>query len=152
MIHTPASRPMTRRDALRTMGCGFGYLSLASLVGESLARAESSSDRASWMITDKPKAKHVIFLFMNGGLSQIDSFDYKPALEKYHGQPMPGGASGARAQDRQPDEVAIHIQEVRARAASKSARSFPISANASTTCASCARSIPRFPITSRRSR
>ena len=92
MIHRPANRPMTRRDALRTMGCGFGYMSLASLVGGSLARAEASSDRASWMITDKPKAKHVIFLFMNGGLSQIDSFDYKPMLEKYHGQPMPGGA------------------------------------------------------------
>ena len=43
------------------------------------------------MITDKPKAKHVIFLFMNGGLSQVDSFDPKPTLEKYHGQPMPGG-------------------------------------------------------------
>ena len=91
MIHRPAMRPITRRDALRTMGCGFGYLSLAGLVGNSLARAEASKDRAPWMITDKPKAKHVIFLFMNGGLSQIDSFDYKPALEKYHGQPMPGG-------------------------------------------------------------
>jgi len=73
------------------MGCGFGYLSLASMVGESLARAESTLDRPSWMITDKPKAKHVIFLFMNGGLSQVDSFDPKPMLEKYHGQPMPGG-------------------------------------------------------------
>jgi hypothetical protein len=91
MLHTPTNRPLTRRQALRTMGCGFGYLSLASLVGESLARAESATDRASWMITDKPRAKHVIFLFMNGGLSQIDSFDYKPMLEKYHGQPMPGG-------------------------------------------------------------
>ena len=91
MRHKPAPNAITRRDALRTMGCGFGYLSLASLVGQSLARAESSLDRLSWMITDKPKAKHVIFLFMNGGLSQVDSFDPKPALEKYHGQPMPGG-------------------------------------------------------------
>ena len=91
MSHIPASRPITRRDALRKMGCGFGYLSLASLVGQSLARAESTGDRASWMITDKPKAKHVIFLFMNGGMSAIDTFDYKPALEKYDGQPMPGG-------------------------------------------------------------
>jgi hypothetical protein len=91
MIHRPASRPITRREALRTMGCGFGYLSLASLVGSSLARAEATKDRAPWMMTDKPKAKHVIFLFMNGGLSHIDSFDYKPALEKYNGQPMPGG-------------------------------------------------------------
>jgi Protein of unknown function (DUF1501) len=93
MIHRPSGRPITRRDALRTMGCGFGYLSLASMVGQSLARAASTtpSERPPWMITDKPKAKHVIFLFMNGGMSQIDTFDYKPALEKYHGQPMPGG-------------------------------------------------------------
>jgi hypothetical protein len=93
MIHRPSGRPITRRDALRTMGCGFGYLSLASMVGQSLARAASATptERAPWMITDKPKAKNVIFLFMNGGMSQIDSFDYKPALEKYHGQPMPGG-------------------------------------------------------------
>jgi hypothetical protein len=91
MFHSPASRPMTRRDALKKMGCGFGYMSLASMVGQSLARAESTGSRAPWMITDKPKAKHVIFLFMNGGMSQIDTFDYKPALEKYNGQPMPGG-------------------------------------------------------------
>src|SRR5260370_28295533 len=38
----------------------------------------------------KPKAKHVIFLSMNGGLSQVDSFDPKPMLEKYDGQPLPG--------------------------------------------------------------
>ncbi len=91
MTHRPAARPITRRDALRTMGCGFGYLSLASLVGNSLARADATKDRAPWMHTEKPKAKHVIFLFMNGGLSHVDSFDYKPALEKYNGQPMPGG-------------------------------------------------------------
>jgi Protein of unknown function (DUF1501) len=91
MIHKRMANAITRRDALRTMGCGFGYLSLASLVGQSLARAESSLDRPSWMIADKPKAKHVIFLFMNGGLSQVDSFDPKPMLDKYHGQPMPGG-------------------------------------------------------------
>ncbi|MEO7652529.1 MAG: DUF1501 domain-containing protein, partial [Bryobacteraceae bacterium] len=37
-----------------------------------------------------PKAKHVIFLFLNGGMSQVDTFDHKPALAKYDGQPMPG--------------------------------------------------------------
>ena len=37
------------------------------------------------------RAKRVIFLFMNGGLSQVDSFDPKPMLDKYHGQPLPGG-------------------------------------------------------------
>jgi Uncharacterized protein conserved in bacteria len=92
MIHRPAGRPITRRDTLRKMGCGFGYLSLASLVGQSIARAATTDgSRPPWMITDKPKAKHVIFLFMNGGMSQVDTFDYKPALEKYNGKPMPGG-------------------------------------------------------------
>ena len=152
MFHKPASRPITRRDALRNMGCGFGYLSLASLVGESLARAESSSNRASWMITDKPKAKHVIFLFMNGGLSQIDSFDYKPALEKYNGQPMPGGASVARAQDRQPDEVALHVQKIR-QERHRSQRDLSESRRVRRRYVHRAgRSTPRFPITSRLSR
>ena len=35
------------------------------------------------------RAKHVIFLFMNGGVSQVDTFDPKPELDKYHGQPIP---------------------------------------------------------------
>ncbi len=85
-----AGQPMTRREALCRMGAGFGMLSLASLLGDTMARAED--DRKTWMIPGvKPKAKHVIFLFMNGGLSQVDSFDYKPMLAKYNGKPMPGG-------------------------------------------------------------
>jgi hypothetical protein len=40
----------------------------------------------------KPRAKRVIFLFMNGGVSHVDTFDPKPLLEKYNGQPLPGGA------------------------------------------------------------
>jgi hypothetical protein len=36
------------------------------------------------------RAKHVIFLYMNGGLSQVDSLDPKPMLDKYHRQPLPG--------------------------------------------------------------
>jgi hypothetical protein len=94
MRHRPTTQPMTRRDALCKMGAGFGMLSLASLLGDTLARADEPASKGSWMIQDpkfKPKAKHVIFLFMNGGLSQVDSFDHKPVLEKYNGQPMPGG-------------------------------------------------------------
>jgi hypothetical protein len=69
-------------------------LSFASMVGESIAHAGVSSPVNPWMIDDphfKPKAKHVIFLFMNGGMSQVDTFDPKPVLDKYDGQPMPGG-------------------------------------------------------------
>src|SRR5258708_27929307 len=76
--------PLTRREALCRMGGGFGMMAFAGMVRESLARAEVTAIR--------PRAKHVIFLFMNGGLSQVDSFAPKPALDKYHGKPLPGGA------------------------------------------------------------
>src|SRR6266850_1120185 len=91
MIYVPSPRPITRREALCKMGAGFGMLSFASLVGESLAQAAEGP--APWMIQDphfKPKAKHVIFLFMNGGLSQVDSFDPKPVLDKFDGRPSMG--------------------------------------------------------------
>ncbi len=91
--HKP--QPVTRRDALRRIGGGFAMMSFAGLVGESIARADVGATAGNpWMIKDphfKPKAKHVIFLFMNGGVSHIDSFDPKPMLTKYNGQPMPGG-------------------------------------------------------------
>src|SRR6187397_104552 len=77
--------PITRREALCRIGNGFGMMAFAGLVGDSVARASAAG-------LDHPaRAKHVIFLFMNGGLSQVDSFDPKPALDKYHGQPLPGG-------------------------------------------------------------
>jgi len=88
MIHVPSPRPITRREALCKMGAGFGMLSFASLVGESLAQAAEGP--APWMIQDphfKPKAKHVIFLFMNGGLSQVDSFDRSPCWTNLMGSP-----------------------------------------------------------------
>src|SRR5580692_10673441 len=93
MIHIPSPRPMNRREALCKIGGGFGMLSFASLVADTFALAADNPAASPWMIKDpnfKPKAKHVIFLFMNGGLSQVDSFDPKPVLEKYDGKPLPG--------------------------------------------------------------
>ena len=75
--------PLTRREALCRMGNGFGMMAFAGMLADSVARAGTDFT---------PKAKRVIFLYMNGGLSQVDSFDRKPALEKYHGQPLPGGS------------------------------------------------------------
>src|SRR5215472_8789664 len=91
-----APRPITRREALCRMGGGFGMMAFAGMVGESLARAQAgkSAESAKWPkggVHHPARAKHVIFLFMNGGLSQVDSFDPKPMLDKYHGQPLPGG-------------------------------------------------------------
>jgi hypothetical protein len=87
--------PVTRREALCRMGNGFGMMAFASLLGDSLsaAGARETPDGAIQVTKlDHPaRAKRVIFLFMNGGLSQVDSFDPKPMLDKYHGQPLPGG-------------------------------------------------------------
>ena len=73
---------MNRREALKTIGAGFGSVGLAGVLGAS--QAESKGPHFA------PRAKHVIFLFLNGGLSQVDSFDPKPELAKRNGEPMPG--------------------------------------------------------------
>ena len=84
--------PLTRREALRRVGNGFGMMAFAGMVGQSLARAAGPTRRHSASQLDHPqRVKRVIFLFMNGGCSSIDSFDPKPMLEKYDGQPLPGG-------------------------------------------------------------
>lgn len=87
--------PLTRRDALCRIGTGFGMMAFAGLVGDSLSAAGLAPQKAGAATLAKglhhpARAKHVIFLFMNGGLSQVDSFDPKPMLAKYHGQPLPG--------------------------------------------------------------
>jgi len=88
-------QPLTRREALKTMGAGFGMMAFASMVRASVAEASSGLVSASGGLIPRPhfepRAKSVIFLFMNGGVSQVDTFDPKPALERYHGQPLPTG-------------------------------------------------------------
>ncbi|MFP6672418.1 MAG: DUF1501 domain-containing protein, partial [Pirellulaceae bacterium] len=77
---------LTRREMLRVSSAGFGSLALASLLDEE-ARAEGP---LSVKQTHFPaRAKRVIFLFMHGGPSQVDTFDYKPLLERDHGKPLP---------------------------------------------------------------
>ena len=74
---------MTRREALRKAGNGFGAVGLASLLGNQVqAEVGSLAPKAPHFA---PKAKQVIFLFLNGGPSQVDTFDPKPMLAKYNG-------------------------------------------------------------------
>jgi hypothetical protein len=81
---------ITRREMLRRSGTGLGMLGLAGLLAEEARAAASVNPLAPKVAHFTPKAKHVIHLFMNGGPSQVDTFDPKPALEKYHGQQRPG--------------------------------------------------------------
>src|SRR4051812_30074929 len=82
---------MTRRTALKTAACGFGYLALAGLTSRLAAAAPVGPATATNPLAPRlphfaARAKRVIFLFMQGGVSHVDSFDYKPELFKQEGQ------------------------------------------------------------------
>lgn len=76
--------PLSRRHLLKSSACGFGYLAFAGLASES--RADHTDLLAPQMPHFAPRAKRVIMLFMDGGPSQMDLFDYKPQLNKDHGK------------------------------------------------------------------
>lgn len=90
----------SRRDALKATSCGFGYLALAGLLGKEAAAAPSFR---SPLAEKKPhfpaKAKRVIFLFMQGGPSHLDTFDHKPELIQKAGQQADKGKLLAPAFD-----------------------------------------------------
>ena len=99
---------VTRREALWQMGGGFAGLALTSLLEQEgfFSKIGYGSETPINPLAAKPshfpvKAKRCIFLLMNGGPSQVDTFDPKPMLEKYAGQPMPNDKkyinSGGRA-------------------------------------------------------
>ncbi|HUR28521.1 MAG TPA: DUF1501 domain-containing protein [Planctomycetota bacterium] len=79
----------SRRDLLRASGAGFGMLALSGLA-QSLGLRSPIEDGLGSLGNPWPvRAKRVIFLFMHGGPSQVDTFDYKPLLERDHGKPLP---------------------------------------------------------------
>src|SRR5689334_7084328 len=86
---------LSRRELLTRSGMGFGLLGLASVLdseGMLIRGAEASTDIRPLVPKQPhfaPKAQRVVHLFMNGGPSQVDTFDPKPALDKYHGKPLP---------------------------------------------------------------
>ena len=95
---------MTRRNALKSAACGFGYMALQGLVAKHASAAAAASGVAAAGHADSPlaasplaarlphfapRAKRVIFLFMQGGPSHVDSYDYKPEIAKRDGQTMP---------------------------------------------------------------
>ena len=81
--------PISRREMLRTSSAGFASLALAGLLGQEAAAAERGNPLAVRAPHYPAKAKRVIFLFMHGGPSQVDTFDYKPLLDRDHGMPLP---------------------------------------------------------------
>jgi hypothetical protein len=90
---TPCGR--TRREFLWEVGGGFAGLALIDLLSRegyfTAARAGAVSSRlAARQPHFQPRARHAVFLFMNGAPSQVDTFDPKPALVRHHGTPFRG--------------------------------------------------------------
>jgi len=85
---------MTRREMLQRAGGGLGWLALASMLGRAgltdLHAATAINPLAPKIPQLQPRAKSVIWLFMNGGPSQVDTFDYKPQLAKVDGKKLEG--------------------------------------------------------------
>src|SRR3954447_19544920 len=99
-IRHPHARPTrTRREFVRDAFCGFGGLALAAMLGDEQARAGASGGPLAPKPPHLPaKARSVIFLFMAGGPSHLETFDPKPLLNRLHGQPRPAEFGEARYQ------------------------------------------------------
>src|SRR6516165_3917079 len=79
----------TRRHFFQDCALGLGSIALASLLNEGRAAPALVNPLAPKKGHHPPRAKHVIFLFMAGGPSQLELFDYKPKLAELHGKPIP---------------------------------------------------------------
>jgi hypothetical protein len=94
---------MTRRDMLQHLGAGLGALGLATVFADGGLLAQPAgavNPLAPKPPHFRPRARRLIHLFMNGGPSQVDTFDPKPALAKYNGQKPPGGELRTERQTR----------------------------------------------------
>ena len=84
--------PVTRRDMLMRCASGFGAVALAGLLEEQaqadMPLGQRTTTGGIMLPHHIPRARNIIFLYMDGGPSQVDTFDPKPRLTKEHGQPF----------------------------------------------------------------
>ena len=99
---------MTRRETLAMAGAGFGWLGLQ---GAALA-ADGRGPLAVKEPHHAARAKHVIFLFLNGGVSQVDTFDPKPELTTPERKTAPRATCENRQRHWQSDGVAVRVSQV----------------------------------------
>lgn len=89
----------SRRTLLKTAGAGFGYLALAGLLGSATQKAFAqeaihlANPLAPKLPNFTPRAKRIIFLYMEGAMSNVDTFEYKPDLQSRGGKSGPGGGT-----------------------------------------------------------
>ncbi len=110
------SRPTrNRREFLTDAFCGFGSLAFASLLAQQQARASVTNPLAAKTPPKAARAKSVIFLFMAGGPSHMETFDPKPLLNKLHGQKRPASFGEAKYQFVQPNAKLLGTKRTFAR-------------------------------------
>ena len=90
---------INRRQWLLQAGAGFGGLALMHMLSQEGALGDVIRSEWNGGLHHAPKAKRVVQLFMNGGVSQIDSFDYKPMLARRHGEKVDFGIKKAATSD-----------------------------------------------------
>ena len=79
----------SRRHLLQNTAAGFGYLALRGLLGQDAVAASAQNPLAAKQPHIPARAKRIVFLFMKGGPSHVDTFDPKPLLDRDHGKPLP---------------------------------------------------------------
>ena len=84
-----SARHIARREFFGRSACGIGTAALASLLAQDGLAAADASSSDSLGLHFAPTAKRVIWLFQNGAPTHVDLFDYKPALYRHHGKPVP---------------------------------------------------------------
>ena len=106
------ARYLSRRWFLRDCTVGLGGIALASLLQDRAQAAVQASDpMAPRKPHFQPKAKSVIYLFMAGAPSQLELFDHKPSLRKYHGKPVPKDVLGGQTYAFIKPDSAIHAPD-----------------------------------------
>ncbi len=85
--------PLSRREMLSQCANGFGAVAFAAMMADGERAANAAIDGEGTSVTQgthfEPKARNIIFLYMDGGVSQVDSFDPKPELDRQNGKPFP---------------------------------------------------------------
>ncbi|MBG88788.1 MAG: sulfatase [Verrucomicrobiales bacterium] len=113
----------SRRDFLHKTGNGMGFLGLAGLLAQDglLAPQANAASSLSPLAPKQghfaTKAQHIVQIFASGAPSHVDTWDYKPALKKYHGKPIPGGnknraAMGTPFEFKKEGQSGVRVSEV----------------------------------------
>ena len=139
---------LDRRQMLGRMCAGFGMLGLARLLGSRAALGNEAPAASKRLPHFAPRAKRVVFLFLNGGPSHVDTFDPKPALAEVRGR-----AAGRRALQKEQGQrlhaLAVHLPR-HGQSGIEVCERCRTSRASSTSAASSAPCTPTCPITSRR--